>query len=136
MIMSLANKEKEHMNLPQLSYLRIPETKEGMKFQYLSPDYTYHSDRYNKDVTVYRGMMSDGASGALDIYSWGWWIHDALCNRGTWDDGTKLSNWQASRVLADVLKEEGRWARSIYWLWATFLFGGGEARDNGMFKVK
>ena len=120
------------MKFPELTYIRIPTLDSGAKYQYLSPDYTYYSERYDKRITIKRGMMSDGASGALDIYSWGWWIHDKLCSTGKWDDGTEVTNWQASRVLADVLKAEGRWLRSKYWFWATWLFGGGKARDNGM----
>ncbi|MEJ1409387.1 MAG: hypothetical protein RPU60_04100 [Candidatus Sedimenticola sp. (ex Thyasira tokunagai)] len=78
------------------------------------------------------GYRSDGASGAMDIRSLGWWVHDMLCDRGTWDDGTPCTNWEASTVLADILRDEGRWARSLYWWGATWLLGGGKARDNGM----
>ena len=93
----------------------------------------YYSKRYDKYVTVPEGYLSDGATGAIDIWSEGWWVHDVLCDRGTWDDGTPVNNWQASQVLQDILKAEGRWARARYWFWATWAFGGGEARKNGMF---
>lgn len=92
----------------------------------------YYSKRYNKHVTVPKGYNSDGATGAIDIYSDAWWIHDKLCDTGKWDDGTECTNWQASSVLSDVLKSEGRWIRAIYWWPMTWLFGGGKARDNGM----
>ena len=38
----------------------------------------YYSKRYNKHVTVPKGYNSDGATGAIDIYSDAWWIHDKL----------------------------------------------------------
>ena len=98
----------------------------------LEETFTYHSERYAHDVTCRKGMLSDGATGALDIVSQGWWVHDQLCNTGQWDDGTLVNNWQASRVLGDILRGEGRWARSKYWFWATWFFGGDKARVNGM----
>jgi hypothetical protein len=96
----------------------------------------YHSIRYNKTVTVPAGFISDGATGANDISSRAWWVHDVLCADGAWDDGTKVSNWQCSTVLHDVLKEEGRWARALYWWPCTWLLGGGKARENGMFSAE
>jgi hypothetical protein len=92
----------------------------------------YYSKRYDKRVVVPMGYRSDGATGAFDIWSEGWWVHDMLCERGTWEDGTLVNNWQASQVLQDILKSEGRWARARYWFWATWMFGGGKARKNGM----
>jgi hypothetical protein len=92
----------------------------------------YRSPRYGRTVTVPAGYRSDGATGALDIWSEGWWVHDRLCDRGTWDDGTPVTNWQASRVLSDILASEGRWARAFGWRWATWLFGGGKCRANGL----
>lgn len=95
----------------------------------------YESPRYGKTVTVPKGYRSDGATGAMDITSRGWWVHDMLCDRGTWDDGTKLSNWQCSQVLQDILSSEGRKWQGHRWFWATWLFGGGQARANGMLRV-
>ncbi|MBV5330605.1 MAG: hypothetical protein JZU65_23740 [Chlorobium sp.] len=95
----------------------------------------YYSPRYRKTITVPAGYISDGATGAMDIASRAWFIHDALCQFGAWDDGTKLSNWQCSQVLQDVLTDEGRYWQSKRWFWATFLFGGGQARKNGMVSV-
>lgn len=105
-----------------------------MARKYTRPaDLVYTSPRYGKTVTVPKGYRSDGATGpAIDIWSDAWWVHDVLCDRGTWDDGTPCTNWQASAVLADILADEGRWARAIYWRWSTWLFGGGKARANGM----
>ena len=97
----------------------------------------YWSERYHKGIIVPEGYKSDGASGpASDIWSDAWWVHDVMCDHGVWSDGTKCTNWQASRVLSDILSDENRWIRSKTWLWATFLFGGGKARKNGMIKLK
>jgi hypothetical protein len=97
--------------------------------------YRYFSKRYGKRVTVKFGDRSDGATGAFDIISCGWWVHDKLCEEGTWDDGTPITNWQCSRVLSDILWHEERYVKSVRWLFATFLLGGGKARKNGMFKL-
>lgn len=96
---------------------------------------TYYSKRLKKHITVPAGYISDGATGAMDISSRAWWVHDILCDRGETDDGTKISNWQCSCVLHDILKEEGRYWQAKRWGAATWLFGGGEARKNGMFSV-
>ena len=92
----------------------------------------YRSFRYQKNITVPEGYASDGATGAIDIFSDAWWVHDWLCETGQFDDGTPCTNWQASTVLSDILRREERWLRAIYWWPATWLFGGGKARNNGM----
>ena len=96
----------------------------------------YYSKRYDKTIVVPEGYPSDGATGAFDIWSESWWVHDKLCDKGTWDDGTPITNWQASTVLGDILLSEGRVFRSVYWWWFTFLFGCKKARKNGMFRLK
>ncbi len=97
-------------------------------------DKEYYSKRYNKRVQIRAtDKPYDGATGAFDIDSFGWLFHDVLCRDGAFTDGTLCDNWQASQVLSDILKSEGRWVRSKTWLWATWLFGGGKARKNGMF---
>jgi len=101
----------------------------------LLEEIVYFSKRYGKTVTCESGMISDGATGAMDITSRGWWVHDKLCETGCWDDGTKLSNWQCSQVLQDILHSEGRYWQSIRWFWATFWLGGGKCRENGMLTV-
>jgi hypothetical protein len=116
---------------------KIPEYKvteednDGKMYELLEP-IRYLSTRYGKVVSADRGYRSDGASGAFDIRSLGWWVHDVLCDRGTWDDGSPCTNWQASTVLADILRSEGRMTRSVYWWIATWTLGGGKARENGM----
>jgi len=96
-------------------------------------EFTYYSKRYNKYVTVEKGYESDGATGARDIDSKGWWVHDVLCEFGLFDDDTPCNNLQASRILSDILKKEGYWFRSRSWFVMTWLFGGGLARKNGMY---
>ena len=93
----------------------------------------YFSPRYKKWVVCEVNDDSDGATYARDIKSFCWIIHDDLCRTGKFEDGSKCSNWQASKILSDVLKKEGRGFRSRSWLIATWLLGGGKARDNGMF---
>ncbi len=102
--------------------------------KYICPyDIYYYSERYDKHVTVFKGYESDGASGAIDVWSHSWWVHDLLCERGTWNDGTPVTNWQASTVLSDILLAEGRCIRARYWWLFTWLFGCKKARKNGMF---
>lgn len=108
------------------------------RIKYANPKkINYWSKRYGKRVVVPEGYLSDGASGpASDIWSHAWWVHDVMCDTGKWHDGTRCTNWQASRVLSDILKSEGRWIRSKTWFVATFLFGGSAARKNGMVRLK
>ncbi|MCP4339794.1 MAG: hypothetical protein GY799_13105 [Desulfobulbaceae bacterium] len=99
----------------------------------------YYSQRYKKTVICKPGMVSDGATGRVlgidvpDLPSRSWWVHDQLCNTGRFEDGTTCNNLQASNVISDILESEGRSIRSDTWFLATWLFGGGEARKNGMF---
>lgn len=96
-------------------------------------DFEYFSKRYSKMVVARVGdPYYDGATGAIDINSYGWLVHDVLCRDGTFDDGTPCTNLQASTVLSDILADEGRWFRRISWWASTWLLGGGKARDNGM----
>lgn len=112
---------------PGLDFEILP----GGKGYRLNKDIHYYSGRYRKHVTVPAGYISDGASGpAEDIVSIAWWVHDVLCDRQAFDDGTPCSNWRASLVLHDILKKEGRWFRAKSWLIATWL--GGPVR--GMFR--
>ena len=99
----------------------------------LREEQKYYSERYDKWVICEKGMLSDGATGALDIDSFAWLFHDKLCDTGVWSDGTPCTNWQASRVCSDILRAEGYWFRARSWFLATWAFGGGKARDNGMF---
>ena len=100
---------------------------------YRKTGFTYYSAGYDKFITVPAGYPSDGATGARDINSLSWWVHDVLCDFGVFDDGTPCTNWQASTILSDILKAEGRWFRARSWFIMTWLLGGGKARDNGMY---
>lgn len=119
-----------------MSRIYIQDYQDEKKSYLLTSGILYYSKRYRKYITVKIGTRSDGATGAYDINSKSWWVHDQLCNTGLFDDGTKCSNWQASRILSDILSDEGYWFRSASWLIFTFAGGGGKCRDNGMFSVK
>ncbi len=82
-------------------------------------------ERYDKYVTVFPTDedRSDGATYAKDINSDGWWIHDKLKRTKEFDDWSHCSNWKASMILHDILKEEGYWFRSKSWFVATLVFG-------------
>lgn len=109
----------------------------GKRFKWiLLETFERYSERYKRWIRCDKGMLSDGATGAFDIVSAAWWLHDQVCNTGKWKDGTRLTNWQASQVLQDELRAEGRYSRSKYWFWSTFFVGGGKARDNGMVKLR
>ena len=90
----------------------------------------YISPRYGRWVIVPVGYESDGATGALDVPSNAWWVHDKLCDDGCWHDGVKVTRWQASMVLHDILRSEARCEgdilkrfRAKYWFLATYYFG-------------
>lgn len=85
--------------------------------------YLYWSHRYQKSVFIRKGTVRDGASGAIDVHSSAWWVHDQLCADGVWFDGTDVTPWQAATVLKDILKEEGFWFRQYTWWLMTYLFG-------------
>lgn len=108
---------------------------EGKKFKALNT-VSYYSPRYNRTITVEEGYKSDGATDAPDINTDAWGFHDKLCDTGEWDDGTRISNWDASTVLGDILWRDGHKVRAVWWWFATFFFGGGKARENGMRRVK
>ncbi len=93
--------------LPPISF-----TQYGPNQYILDHDYPYYSPRYNKTKTLPAGMVSDGATGATDIVSAAWWVHDALLEDGDWDDMSPVSRLQAARVLSDILMSEGRWIRA------------------------
>lgn len=99
----------------------------------VNEDIGYYSKRYDKWIVARKGFPSDGATSAIDIDSFGWPFHDVICRYGKFEDGTMCNNWQASSVLRDILKVEGRYVRENTWFVMTWLFGGEQARKNGMF---
>ena len=51
-------------------------------------------------------------------------------------DAYRITNWQASMVAMDVLRKDGWYILAPLIAVATFFGGGGEARKNGMIKLK
>jgi len=94
----------------------------SLKRVYFCPiDLIYHKD--GKAFTTPKGYPSDGASGAIDIYSYSWFAHDRACDVGAWDDGSPMTPKEASEMIAWYLKKEGRSFRSWYWKHATHKLG-------------
>lgn len=116
--------------------MRIEVDSDGRRWYVRDSAFVYRSERYGKSITVPAEYRSDGATGGTDILSEAWWVHDVACDTGQWDDGTPITNWQASRVLGDILMSERRPFRAVGWMLVTFLFGGGEARRNGMVSIR
>ena len=105
------------------NYLETTDRK-GKTWYILLEVIKWHDKKLNKYITVPKYYISDGASGAIDIKSKGWWVHDWLCEENGFDDGTECSNWHASRILSGILFKEKRPLRSFYWRVSTFLLGG------------
>jgi hypothetical protein len=122
------------MDMTIWDFVTIIKADDGSVLGYkVNESIAYYSERYDRWIGAEKGDRSDGATYAKDLDSFGWIFHDELCNGGTFELGAKCSNWQASHVLTDIMKEEGYWFRTRSWFWGTWLAGGGEARDNGMF---
>lgn len=82
--------------------------------------YTYHSERYDEDITVALGERSDGATKAPDIATRAWQVHDVICKKWRWDSGKKITVLQSSMVLYDIFKEEYQPHRGRLWGFATY----------------
>lgn len=93
---------------------------------------SYYSKRYALTVLAEPGIY-DGATGAIDIASKSWIIHDQICNEPFAIDGRPITSWMAAMILHDILKEEKHGVRSRTWRAATFLLGCKKARSNGWF---
>ena len=96
--------------------------KEG-KYYINDRSFTYYSKRYDKYVTVYEEYSSDGATGARDIDTSGFWVHDILKEFKVFGDGSVCTNKQASYILYDILKSEGYWFRARSWFLTTLAWG-------------
>lgn len=114
-------------------YMMETHDRNGKTWYITMTELRWYCKRYNEWVICELHFVSDGATGAYDINSFGWLVHDKLCDTGQFNDGTKCNNWQCSTVISDILKNEGRYIRARTWKYSTFLFGGGKARKNGMF---
>lgn len=95
------------------------------RIKYTNPKkIVYYSERYSKYVIVEKGYPSDGATGAIDIKnSISWWVHDKLKATEKFEDGSYCSNFKASRIISDILWNEGHYLRSHTWGLATFVWG-------------
>lgn len=115
-----------------------PERARGFKYKLLAP-YVYYSHRYNRTIKLPYGMLSDGATGALDVCPRAFFVHDRICNFPEFSDeflspkARKITAWIAANILSDILKAEGYGLRSRTWFWATFFFGCDKAKANGWF---
>lgn len=114
-------------------YVTIIPDKKGKDRYICIENIGYFSERYKKWVIREAQDDSDGATCAEDIDSFGWLFHDELCDTGLWEDGTKCTNWQGSKVLSDILAVQGFTVRAHTWFIATWLVGGQKLRKNGMF---
>jgi hypothetical protein len=100
-----------------------------------SQPYTFYSVRYKKRILIPEGFPSNGANVVIDLCPTAFFLHDYGCVTGTWLDGSLMCNRELSTVYHDVLCAFGfRWLAKIRWI-GTFLWGGGKARENGMWRV-
>lgn len=90
----------------------------------LLEDFWYYSERFDEWIHLEQGMFSDGASGAYDIHSASWWVHDKLTmyDQCYFLSGDSVSNYEASMILKDILSEEGRTFRSYSWFFSTWFY--------------
>lgn len=102
------------------------------KIKYYLPYEICYLHPSGKTVTVPKGYPSDGATGATDIWTEAFWVHDYITDDPNkidakkthkFDDGTPLTSLDASFIIGDILMKEGRTVRSFFWYWATRLFG-------------
>lgn len=128
----VVKKLEDYYNIPQVKALLKIIYEFLTRYKYISEREIIYVCRYTGNTaTVPIGMKSDGATFVWDIKSDSWWVHDKLCDTGTWDDGTPVTAFEASRVLGTILWQEERWFRSVYWGIGTFLFGCDKAKANG-----
>lgn len=132
------NQDYIHYKVVVDSFLRVS--------YYAQHDIKWFSVRYNKGKTFKAGDCSDGATYAITRpESKSHWIHDAICNKPRWDDGSKITALQAAITIHDILRDEANIKlhkhrpisatlskiTSVYWAVFTFLFGCTKARLNG-----
>lgn len=53
-----------------------------------------------------------------------WYVHDGFCEDPYWDDGTPVSNFIASCILAAILYTDLYRVEAYLWWVGTFFFGG------------
>lgn len=102
----------------------------GHKYETLRPYKFYWLNR--KTISIPKYFRTDGATCAKDLVGLAWHIHDHICVYPYWDDGTPISNLQASWIYRSILIWHGKPVRSRLRFLATFLFGGSKVkRDVG-----
>ena len=89
-----------------------------------SKGFTYHSKRYDKNITIPPMYQSDGATYAPDLSRTAFFVHDRICQHGKFDDGTPVTNWQASSIYYDILGDKGFSFRKYHRRFLTYWFGG------------
>lgn len=107
-----------------------PHRNEGMKYEMLVD--MVHRGPNGLLKTIPKGRQSNGANFVEDLCPEAFFVHDEFCINPTWDCGTPISNWGASREYRRILKRYGFRGRSIIRHYGTFLFGGSRIkRRNG-----
>ena len=105
-----------------------PDKNDGMKYIMLVE--MIHLGQEGLTKTIPKGRMSDGATCAQDLCPEAFFVHDEFCIDPKWDDGTPISNWQASREYKKILNRYGFRLRGTVRHYATFLFGGGRIKKS------
>ena len=103
-----------------MNNVKIEYHKENGKY-ICDETFIYFSDRYYRSVTVRKGFKSDGATGAKDIKSNAWWVHDVVSRYNKFDDGFECTVLQSSFILHDILKSEGFYISAKTWFVATLI---------------
>ena len=103
-----------------------PAFNDGMKYEMLTDMIHLGPDGLEK--TIPWGRQSDGATCAIDLCPEAFFLHDELCLDPKWDDGTPVTNWEASKEYRKILKRYGHSMRGCIRHYATFVFGGGKIK--------
>jgi len=110
-------------------YTRIdPHTNNNKKYALLVE--MHHRGKHGLLKTIPLGRKSDGATFAKDLCAEAFFTHDEFCIDPFWDDGTPITNWQASREYRKILKRYGYSMRGCVRHYATFIFGGGRIKKQ------
>ena len=105
-----------------------PDHNEGFKYEMLCD--IEHLGHEELEKTIPQGTQSDGATYAIDLCPEAFFTHDQFCVHPYWDDGTPITNWQASKEYRKILKRNGYPVRGWIRFYATFLFGGGRIKKR------
>ena len=84
---------------------------------------SYYSKRYGKNIEIHPGEIYDGATFAKDVNTFAWLFHDVLKRDQCFSDGSHCGNYKASMILRDILIEDGRDVRAVYWFVGTLVWG-------------